>query len=142
GYARAEHARDGRPLYPDHHRNAGEPDAQAAGPAERVRGSLLPRQQPAKHRLPRQGEGVLGRGSELEFAFKARHEPAIDQAAFVRRLIFFWSIFRSARARSYCICIPSQTCGLPPKAAARRIAMSGEMPVWPFTTLFSVWRVT
>src|SRR5690606_6640036 len=91
GHAGAQFPRYGRSLYPDHRRDPGEPDAQAEGSAERVRGSLFTWQQPAKHGLLRQGEGVLGRVSELELSSKLVMSRTIDQAAFVRRLIFFWS---------------------------------------------------
>src|SRR6185437_5888237 len=49
--------------------------------------------------------------------------------------IFTW-------ARSYCACWTSQLSALPPKALDSRTAISGEIPLLPFTSSESVTRET
>src|SRR5262249_30875977 len=58
------------------------------------------------------------------------------------RLTLMVAAFFSACAKSYCICIPSQTSGLPPKALDSRMAIPGLTPFLPLTRLLRVRRDT
>lgn len=83
------------------------------------------------HAPDRRGRSDSGRGwSNLR-----------NQAATKRSTAIFPARSRACR-RSYAICIPSQVSGVEPNAFESRIAMSAEIPVRPFTSSESAWRVT